>query len=183
MKSISAKSNSMLRALALCGLGAALSLAACSSQVKQVPVATAWKDIDVAESGLKKATKKLQEALMGAAKDMNITNAGDLGSSALRQNLLRGLQKMQAESPAAASSALLARTRVQGAIQDLRRDAGALQVGMIELVSALQRGETNPPERDDMSKTMSRIKVEAEGAVGLINYAEQISAQLERLGS
>jgi hypothetical protein len=29
---------------------------------------------------------------------------------------------------------------------------------------------------------MSRIKVQAEGAAGLINYAEQIADQLQRLG-
>ncbi len=81
-----------------------------------------------------------------------------------------------------ASAALISKTRVLGSIQDLRRDAGTLQVGMNQLFAAIGRGEQNPTEREDLTKSMMRIKVEAEGAIGFINYAEQIADQLQRLG-
>ena len=89
---------------------------------------------------------------------------------------------MKSLNPSLASAALISKTYVLGSIQDLRRDAGALQVGMNQLVAAFGRGEQNPAEREDLTKSMSRIKVQAEGAAGLINYAEQIADQLQRLG-
>ena len=42
--------------------------------------------------------------------------------------------------------------------------------------------QTNPTDREDQNISMARIKIEAEGAIGLINYAEQIADQLQRLG-
>ena len=81
------------------------------------------------------------------------------------------------------SGSLTAMLKALGKLEpDLRREAGALQVGMNQLVAAFGRGEQNPAEREDLTKSMSRIKVQAEGAVGLINYAEQIADQLQRLG-
>ena len=53
---------------------------------------------------------------------------------------------------------------------------------MNQLFTAIGRGEQNPTEREDLTKSMMRIKVEAEGAIGFINYAEQIADQLQRLG-
>jgi hypothetical protein len=81
-----------------------------------------------------------------------------------------------------ASAALLARTRVLGSIQDLRRDAGLLKTGMMQLVDAFSRGEENPQDRGDMVNSLSRIKGEAENAADLIKYAERIAEQLQRLG-
>ncbi len=161
---------------------ATCALANCASNTQVVPISTAWKNVDLSETSLRKATKQLQNSLLAAAKDMNITNCGDLGSSALRQSFLTSLQSMKSVNPPMASAALISKTRVLGSIQDLRRDAGALQVGMNQLVAAFERGEQNPTEREDLTKSMSRIKVEAEGAVGFINYAEQIADQLQRLG-
>ena len=157
-------------------------LANCASNTQVVPISTAWKNVDLAETNLRKATKQLQNSLLDAAKDMNITNCGDLGSSALRQSFLTSLQSMQSVNPPMASAALISKTRVLGSIQDLRRDAGTLQVGMNQLFTAIGRGEQNPTEREDLTKSMMRIKVEAEGAIGFINYAEQIADQLQRLG-
>jgi hypothetical protein len=164
-------------------LGAAAP-AACSSSPKipQVPVETAWKDIDTAEANLQKSTHRLKNELIAAGRSLGLENFGDLGSAPLRQSLLRSLQAIQTATPALAKAATQAKAQVDDAIDDLRHDAGALQVGMVELVLAFDRGEANPPGRGDVATTMSRIKLEADGASGLIYYAEQIGDQLKRLG-
>jgi len=154
----------------------------CASTRQEVPVATAWKNIDTSETGLRNGIKRLQDSLLSAAADMNIVNCGDLGTSEMRQSFLGALQAMRSLNPSMSSAALLAKTRVLGSIQDLRRDSGLLQVGMSQLVAALTRGEANPTDRGNSVESLSRIKVQAEGALGLINYAEKIANQLQRLG-
>ena len=153
----------------------------CASTGQDVPVATAWKNIDTSETGLRNGIKRLQDSLLSAAADMNIVNCGDLGTSEMRQSFLGALQAMRSLNPSMSSAALLAKTRVLGSIQDLRRDSG-LQVGVSQLVAALTRGEANPTDRGNSVESLSRIKVQAEGALGLINYAEKIANQLQRLG-
>ena len=157
-------------------------LACCASTGQEIPVATAWKNVDLSETALRNATKRLQDSLITAANDMDINNCGDLGTNALRQSFLDALQATTFLKPSMASAALLARTRVLGSIQDLRRDAGLLKTGMMQLVDAFSRGEENPQDRGDMVNSLSRIKGEAESATDLIKYAEHISAQLQRLG-
>ncbi len=169
----------LLQSSLLC---ATFGLANCASNAPAVPISTAWKNIDLSETSLRKATKQLQDSLLAAAKDMNITNCDDLSNTKERQAFLTSLQSMKSLNPSIASAALLAKTRVLGSVQDLRRDAGSLQVGITQLVAASVRGEPNPTDREDQNISMARIKVEAEGAIGLINYAEQIADQLQRLG-
>jgi len=171
--------KSSMHVASLC---AVLVVFGCASETQPLPLATAWKNVDLSETNIKKATKQLQDALIGAAKDMNIANCGDLSNTKLRQTLLSSLQAIQSLNPSLASAALLAKTRVLGSIQDLRRDSGLLQVGMSQLVDALTRGEENPTDRGNSVESLSRIKVQAEGALGLINYAEKIANQLQRLG-
>ncbi len=166
----------------LCVLCGVVLLANCASNAPAVPIETAWNNVDASEKSLRKATKQLQDSLRSAAKDLNITNCGDLSTGALRQSLLTSLQSMKSLNPSLASGALLAKTRVLASAQDLRRDAGSMQIGLNQLIAAMSRGETTPPNREDLSKLMARIKVEAEGATGLINYAQQIADQLARLG-
>ena len=170
---------SALRGLAMV---ATLLLACCASTGQKIPVATAWKNVDISETALRNATKRLQDSLITAANDMDINNCGDLGTNALRQSFLDALQATTSLKPSMSSAALLARTRVLGSIQDLRRDAGSLKTGMMQLVDAFSRGEENPQDRGDMVNSLSRIKVEAESATDLIHYAEHIAAQLQRLG-
>ena len=170
---------SALRGLAMV---ATLLLACCASTGQKIPVATAWKNVDISETALRNATKRLQDSLITAANDMNINNCGDLGTNALRQSFLDALQATTSLKPSMSSAALLARTRVLGSIQDLRRDAGSLKTAMMQLVDAFSRGEENPQDRGDMVNSLSRIKVEAESATDLIKYAEHIAAQLQRLG-
>ena len=169
----------LLQSSLLC---ATFGLANCASNAPAVPISTAWKNIDLSETNLRKATKQLQDSLLAAAKDMNITNCEDLSNTKERQAFLTSLQSMKSLNPSFASAALLSKTRVLGSVQDLRRDAGSLQVGINQLVAASGRGEPNPTDREDQNISMARIKVEAEGAIGLINYAEQIADQLQRLG-
>ena len=161
---------------------ATLLLACCASTEQKIPVATAWKNVDISETALQNATKRLQDSLITAANDMDIDNCGDLGTNELRQSFLDALQATTSLKPSMASAALLARTRVLGSIQDLRRDAGLLKTGMVQLVDAFSRGEENPQDRGDMVNSLSRIKGEAESATDLIKYAEHIAAQLQRLG-
>ncbi len=161
---------------------ATLLLACCASTGQEIPVATVWKNVDLSETALRNATKRLQDSLITAANDMDINNCGDLGTTELRQSFLDALQATTSLKPSMASAALLARTRVLGSIQDLRRDAGLLKTGMMQLVDAFSRGEENPQDRGDMVNSLSRIKGEAENAADLIKYAERIAAQLQRLG-
>ena len=63
---------------------------------------------------------------------------------------------------------------------DCRHGAGRYYLAY--LVAPDPQPQTNPTDREDQNISMARIKVEAEGAIGLINYAEQIADQLQRLG-
>ncbi|MSR33564.1 MAG: hypothetical protein EXS12_01990 [Phycisphaerales bacterium] len=155
-------------------------MSACASNAQKIPIVTAWKNVDLSETNIQKSIKQLQESLNSAAKDMNITNCGDLSNAQSRQKFLTSLQAMKSLNPALASAALLAKTQVLGSIQDVRRAAGELQIAMTQLVNALPPEQFNPqnPEQE----RLNRINVEAKGASGLINYAEQIADQLQRLG-
>ena len=159
-------------------LCAVLVLFGCASETQPLPLSTAWKNVDLSETNIKKATKQLQDALIGAAKDMNIANCGDLSNTKLRQTLLSSLQAIQSLNPSLASAALLAKTRVLGSIQDLRREGGSSQIALTQLFAVQSTEQLNPQE----TQRLARITVEAKGALGLINYAEQITDQLQRLG-
>ena len=159
-------------------LCAVLVVFGCASETQPLPLSTAWQNVDLSETNIKKATKQLQDALIGAAKDMNIANCGDLSNSKLRQTLLSSLQAIQSLNPSLASAALLAKTRVLGSIQDLRREGGSSQLALTQLFAAQSTAQLNPQE----TQRLARITTEAKGALGLINYAEQITDQLQRLG-
>ena len=167
--------KSSMHVASLC---AVLVVFGCASETQPLPLATAWQNVDLSETNIKKATKQLQDALIGAAKDMNIANCGDLSNSKLRQTLLSSLQAIQSLNPSLASAALLAKTRVLGSIQDLRREGGSSQLALTQLFAAQSTAQLNPQE----TQRLARITTEAKGALGLINYAEQITDQLQRLG-
>ena len=167
--------KSSMHVASLC---AVLVVFGCASETQPLPLTTAWKNVDLSETNIKKATKQLQDALIGAAKDMNIANCGDLSNTKLRQTLLSSLQAIQSLNPSLASAALLAKTRVLGSIQDLRREGGSSQIALTQLFAAQSTEQLNPQE----TQRLARITVEAKGALGLINYAEQITDQLQRLG-
>ena len=167
--------KSSMHVASLC---AVLVVFGCASETQPLPLATAWQNVDLSETNIKKATKQLQDALIGAAKDMNIANCGDLSNTKLRQTLLSSLQAIQSLNPSLASAALLAKTRVLGSIQDLRREGGSSQIALTQLFAVQSTEQLNPQE----TQRLARITVEAKGALGLINYAEQITDQLQRLG-
>ena len=49
---------------------ATCALANCASNTQAVPISTAWKNIDLSETSLRKATKQLQNSLLAAAKEL-----------------------------------------------------------------------------------------------------------------
>ena len=59
---------------------------------------------------------------------------------------------------------------------------GADRYYLVYLAAPDPQPQTNPTDREDQNISMARIKIKAEGAIGLINYAEQIADQLQRLG-